>query len=264
MSLTLQNKVDIRRHLGVPAAGYPTSGYTGGIRTVQTTGQLEYYMNALQAEEEAVLTGNPYGQVLIFGTPMAGDTLDLNVNGTDVLYTVTSNDQNSKQPAPLQAVAYNAATALNQSNLGPTAAGGFNWGATVPIQLPDKSQITVSNAATFALTAQATGHIACEVIANGAVFPNPQLVVKNPITGAQETLYGWIQICNFLEGQVVSPNLSLRYIQADVVKFRPDETRARLQNYRWACQQMGNFLSVGLEAGMLPRIGNSSAIRVKV
>lgn len=258
MSLSLQTKVDIRRHLGVPAAGYPTSGYTGGIRIVQSTGQLETYMDNLQADEESVVTGFPYGLVRIFGTPTAGNTVTLTINGTPVVYTVTENDATSTMPAPLQAVAYNVASAVNAANLGPLAAGGFNYGATPAKTLPDGSQVSISNPSTFTVTASASG-LSAVVIANGSTFPNPQIT-----TSAGSTIYGYVPICNYLEGQVMNPNLSLQYVKADAVTFRADEVAARLQAYRWACRQLGNFLSVGLEAGMLKRIGSNTALRVVV
>ncbi len=256
MSLSLQTKVDIRRHLGVPAAGYPTSGYTGGIRIVQSTGQLETYMTNLQADEESVVTGYPYGTVRIFGTPTLGNTITLTVNGTPVAYTVVDSDLASS--APLQTVAYSVANAVNSANLGPLAAGGFNYGATPEKTLPDGSQVSLLNPTTFTLSASATG-LSAVVVANGSVFPNPQIT-----TSAGVTVYGYVPICNYLEGQVMNPDLSLRYVKADAVTFRADEVPARLQSYRWACQQLGNFLSVGLSAGMLKRIGSNSSLRLVV
>ncbi len=273
MSEILSNlqKTDIRRHLGIPAAGYPTAGVVGGIRSVQSVGQLENMMAGnLQLQEECVLTGYPYAIVQIAGNVQIGNTVTITVNNNPVTYTVTLADFGpSNSPLyygpipPLQSVGFKTAAAINAANLGPLAAGGANYGSSPPVTLPDHTEIALTAPTTFTVTASAVG-LGTVVVANGSTYPNPQIAVTNP-DGTQNTIYGWIQICNALEAQVVQPNLSLRYEVADVVKFRRDEVAARLQAYRWACQSMGNFLSVGFDlVGMVRKVGSNSAFRIVV
>lgn len=270
VALNMQVKTDIRRHLGVPAAGYPTAGVTGGIRTVQSVGQLENYMNSLQLQEECILTGYPYAIVQVSGVPQVGNTVTITVNNTSVTYTVTLADFGpTNSPLyygpipPLQSVGFKVAAAINAANLGPLAAGGSNYAATPPVTLPDVTQVSLTAQTTFTVTASAVG-LGTVVVANGSTFPNPQIAVTNP-DGTQTTVYGYVPICNFLESQVLQPNLSLRYEVADVVKFRRDEVAARLQAYRWGCQQLGNFLSVGFDlVGMVRKVGSNSAFRIVV
>lgn len=259
--LDFQTKVDIRRHLRVPFAGYPTSGYYGGIRTVLTVGQLESYMNNLQAEEEATLTGNPYGAIRLFGIPSVGDVLTAVVNGKSASYTVQVSDTQNPviqlQPiTPLDAVSFNFATAINAAALGVQAAGGLNFKASPPVTLPSASQVTMSaSGQTFTLTSNTTSTtMTVQVVANGSFYPSPKLPTL--VEGVQTTVYGYVPICNALESQVGdnSSYLSTWMTKADVVSFRPDQLAARVQTYRWWCKQMGVALSVGPapagEAGM--------------
>jgi len=270
MALSLQTKVDIRRHLDVPAAGYPISAIVGGIRTVQASGQLETYMNALQAEEECVITGFPYAQVRIFGLPQIGSSVTVTVNGTPITYTAQASDFGPNNSPlyyspipPLQSIAFNLANRINASNVGPLAAGGMNYGAVPPVTLPDGSQVTITNPTTFTVSASGSG-ITAVVVANGSTYPSPQMQAVLP-DGTQTVLYGFVPICNYLEGQVYAPSLSLQFQVTDVVTFRPDEVAARLQSYKLACMRLGKFLSVGMEAGLgARRIGTNSALRIVV
>lgn len=259
--LTFQTKVDIRRHLRVPFAGYPTSGYYGGIRTVLTVGQLEMYMNNLQVEEESAVTGFPYGMVRLFGSPTVGDRITFTINGTPVTYTVQSGDVNNPllnaQPvSPLDAVSFNAATAINAAALGVEAAGGLNFKASPPVTLPSSSQVTMNAGGnTFTVTVAVTSStMTAQVAANGNVYPAPS--INTLVNGAQATVYGYVPICNALESQIgdITGFLATWLEQADVAKFRKDSTAARVQAYRWWCKQLGVALSVGPapagEAGM--------------
>ena len=271
MALTFQQKIDVRRHLRVPFAGYPTSGYYGGIRTVLTVGQLEYYLVNLQAEEESAMTGFPYGQLRLLGVPTVGDVLTAFVNGSPASYTVQASDLENPilnlQPiSPLDSVAFNFATAINQANIGVQAAGGINFKASAPVTLPNASQVTMTaNGPTFSLTAEAqSATMALQVGANGSFYPSP--TVTTLVAGAQTTINGYIPICNALESQCgdTANYLSTWLSQADVVKFRADSFPARVQQYRWWCKEMGVALSVGPapagEAGMGSKFGTKVTV----
>ncbi len=248
MALTVQQKVDIRRHLGVPASGIAASNYVVGLRTILRVGQLELYMNVLSAEEESVVTGYPLGLLRIFGDVVAGNTVTATINGTPVTYTATSNDASSTQP--LFNVAAGLAAACNNSNLVVFGAAASIIGAgEPPYTLPNFAQITFSSPTTFTLTGSSSG-LSTAILANGATYPSPALPLTNP-DNSVTTYYGYIPICNFLEGQIgtATANLSLRSAgglstQA-AAAFRQDEVGARRELYDFWRMQLGNFLSVG-------------------
>ena len=109
--LTLGQRIDIRRHLGVPFAGLASSGMTMGIRTIFEAGQLEFYMLNLQPAEESVLTGSPYGSIRMYGNVIAGQVTTVTINGTPIVYTSTAADAAATDPR--QSVAINIANAIN-------------------------------------------------------------------------------------------------------------------------------------------------------
>ena len=265
MALTAQAKVDIRRHLGVPASGIANSNYVVGLRTILRVGQLELYMNVLSAEEEGVVTGNPYGLLRIFGDVQSGNTVTATINGTPVTYTATSQDAASQQP--LFNVAAGLANLCNTSSLAVFGAAGSIIGAgEPPSTLPNFAQVTFSNQSTFTLTGSATG-LSVAVLANGSVYPSPALPITNP-DNSVTTYYGYLPICNFLEGQIgtATMNLSLRSAgglstQA-AAAFRQDEVGARRELYDFWCSQLGNFLSVGRDPAGRKGMGSHLGITV--
>lgn len=258
MALSAQNKVDIRRHLSVPAAGIPQSGYTSGLRTILTVGQLEAYMNLLQAEEECVLTGYPYGQVNIFGTPAVGNTVTATVNSTPCVYTVTQADLNAGGLA-LQSIAGGLATKINIANLGIVAASGsITSGDVAPAALPVYGQVTIVNQTTFTLTASATGALGVSVPANGATYPHPN---TTNINGAP-TLYGYIPILNYLEERLLQVDTFASFNATGEVKFSPIELYRRTDLYDSWRRKLGNFLSVGSDPAGRAGMGSSFGIKV--
>ena len=258
ISLSQQNKIDIRRALNVPAAGIPQSGYTSGLRTILTVGQLEAYMNLLQAEEECVLTGYPYAQINIFGSgPVVGQTVTVVINNiAPVVYTVTANDVANAQP--LNSIAGGVANAINNPNLGLVAASGSITSADVaPAALPIYGQVTVVNQTPFTLTASSVG-LGIAVPANGSVYPHPNLV---SVQGGP-AIYGYISICNYLEERLAQPDVFASFDTADVVKFNPYELYRRQDIYDVWCSKMGNFLSVGRNPAGRNGMGSGLGIRV--
>jgi hypothetical protein len=262
-----QHKIDIRRHLRVPFAAVPTSGYTLGIRTIHRSGQLELYMNLLQAEEEAVLTGFPYAIIRLAGTPTAGDTVTATINSTPVTYTVTSADQAAT--VPLQNVSINFAIAINNAGLGPFA-NGTNVtlpplsGSVTPVQ----SQVTITQSTTFTITAGSTGgHTNVLLQSASTVFPYPQIPIQN-FDGTSQTYYGYIQICNFLESAIAGASQNLSLLQAGglgaqaAAAFRPYEIAQRIDLYNYYCTQMGNALSVGRDPAGRGGFGDSASFIV--
>lgn len=257
MALSQQQKIDCRRHLSVPAAGIPQSGYTAGLRSILTVGQLEAYMDLLQAEEECVLTGYPYGQVNIFGAPQVGNTVTATINSTPVIYTVQASDVSNGQS--LNAIAGGLATKINIANLGIYAASGsITSGDVVPAALPIYGQVTIVNQTTFTLSASATGQLGTSVPANGSVYPHPNTV---NIQGAP-TLYGYIPILNYLEERILQQDTFASFSATGEVKFNPYELYRRIETYDVWRKKLGNFLSVGPDPAGKNGMGSGFGIKV--
>jgi hypothetical protein len=241
VALTAQQKVAIRDHLCVPFAGIPFSQYTSGLRTILTVGQLESYMNLLQVEEECRLTGYPFGIIKIFGTPAVNDKVTAVVNRISISYTVKSADLLAAQP--LASIANALATAINISGAGVQAAtGSISTADLPPAALPAFGQVTITNPTTFTLTASATGLVAVvDPAGNGQTYPQPNFVVNSGVT----TVYGYINICDYLLSRVGQADAFLSFEKADVVTFRKYEIEKRIQLYDFWRKKMGVALSVG-------------------
>jgi hypothetical protein len=253
--LTDIEKIDVRRHLGVPFAGLATSGLTMGIRTIFQPGQLEFYMQNLQPYEESVLSGRPYGQVRIYGgAVVVGQTVTATVNGIPCTYVVTANDVLS--PTPMQSVANGLASAVNLQ--GGNNGGVFAGGAIVlpnggPSQLPAFGYVTLVSSypgTTFTLTSSATGGLTAFTSANGQVVPNPTSTFLDQ-NGSSVTLTGYIAFCNYLQSNIVSASGNMAMLNAGgpgVAQLRPYEMKQRVELYNYWREQMGTVLSVGKDA----------------
>jgi len=221
-----------------------------GIRTLFLAGQLEFYMQNLQAAEEAILTGQPYGQIRLVGIPVAGQTITPTVNATPILYTVTALDVAAT--VPLTNIANAVAQAVNNAQVGGVFAGGSSvLPSAPPAQLPAFAQITlVSPLSTFTLSAGTTGSIQAYVTANGSVYPNPQYT-KNNSDGTSTAIYGYIAICNFMQNRIMAADSNFDTLVAggrEGITLRPYEMKQRIQMYNYWREAMGNVLSVGKDA----------------
>jgi hypothetical protein len=107
----------------------------------------------------------------------------------------------------------------------------------------------------FVLTGSVSGRTNLVVENPGSLSP-VQASFINPTTNAQETFYGLIAICDFLANTMTQANLSLTYVKADVVTFRPDEVRARRGIYREYCMQLAK--AIGGEQYVKAFSGSSS------
>ena len=249
--LTLGQKIDVRRHLGVPFAGLASSGMTMGIRTIFEAGQLEFYMLNLQPAEESVLTGSPYGSIRMYGTVIVGQVITVTINGTPIVYTTVFADVIAADPR--QSVAINVANAINSLGVGGVFAGGNSvLPSAPPSQLPGFVEVTLvaSTATTFTVTASATNGFAAFVAANGSTLPQPNSTFYDQ-AGNTQTLVGYIAFCNYLQANiaVVSGNLSLLSAGGkDAAVFRPYEMRQRIELYNYWRESMGKVLSVSSNA----------------
>src|ERR1700730_7086545 len=143
MALSNSQLVDIRRHLSVPFAGVPDSRFTAGVRAILRVGQLEMYVQILQLEEEAVLTGQPYAYVRVSGTPAVGQVASVTINGgSPINYTVGPADlvqfNNTDTSSPLKNVAGGLALAVNLAGLPQlAAASAVTYRAAPPSTTPN-------------------------------------------------------------------------------------------------------------------------------
>lgn len=247
MALSYLTKANIRRHLRLPFAGSPFSGQTQGIRAITKAGQLELYMNLLQAEEEAILLGKPYGTILLIGPYVAGQTVIVTINSTPLTYIITPQDMASKIPS--QVIAANVALMINNATLGPTASTGLYTGSDLNLAFaaqPTPAQVTIAYNVTFTLATSGTASTIVE--ANGQVYPPPTFVIDDSNPNAIILAHGILPICDALEQQVVnaSPNLSFSDVGSTATgraTFRPDELQVRQALYKSYVYQLGVMLS---------------------
>ncbi len=256
MALTAQQKVDIRRHLNVPFAGIPFSQYTSGLRTILTVGQLESYMNLLQVEEECTLTGYPCGVVRIYGTAVIGNVINVTINNHLVTYTVQAGDVLARQP--LVNIANSVASAINVSGIGVQAAtGSISTGDLPPAALPSTGQVSIICGVPFTLAASGVGMTAVvDPMSNGQNYPYPNTA---SIAGAP-AVYGYINICNYLETRTIQADAFLSFEKADVVTFRKYEIEKRVQLYDVWRKKMGVALSVGANPAGTEGMGSGFGI----
>ena len=247
--------------MGVPVSGISAGGVQTGYRYDTRVGLLEYRMVNLQPYEEATITGQPIASIQITGVPTLGDLIALSLTDpTDTLssvsYEVTENDLLSQSSTadngPLYSIALNTVIAINQAHI-PYAAA-----ANPPVDLyaasgygPTYSEVIIQGIGltSFSVSVESTG-------GTGAIATSQGVGVYPQAAFDGVTYNGMIPILNFLESAVASKgNAYLSYLQADVVKFRPDEIMQRASLYDATRQKLADYLGVPLYAG-----GNVSGV----
>ena len=247
MALDLSTKANIRRHLGLPAAGLITANTTMGLRTVTRAGQLEFYMNVLQIEEESILLGRPYGALLLNGPLATGAVLSVLIGAALISYTVQVTDNQASDP--LMTIANNftlAIQAVFPTILGATASLKSNPFIPQPPYQTIVAQISLQGlAGPFQLSSTTL-----PVIANGASYPSPQYIINdgNGVAANSQVAYGLLPVCDALEQQLLASAQNLGFTAVGAVStgqavFRPDELGVRwsmLARYR---RELGRMLS---------------------
>lgn len=255
--LSQQQKIAIRRHLGLPFAGTAQAGRLYGWRFTFYAEDLEYRMNNMTAPEEVLLTGATLGSWKIQGNPTIGDTLTYhmayNSNNYNASYTVQGSDFNLPRdpvnPADssvLYAIALNSALALNPVlvPLGFSATGVMPADLFSPAYMPPYfAEVTVQAPGNdaFVLTSSVTGTTNLSVENPGSQSP-VQATFTSVATGEQVTLYGYIAILDYLAMNMSQQMLSLWLDKADVSTFRRDEMRARRSLYQEYVAQMSRAI----------------------
>jgi hypothetical protein len=248
--LTQQQKVAIRRHLGLPFAGTAQAGRLFGWRFEIHVEDLEYRMNNMQPDEEQLLTGVSMGSFKLSGRPTVGDLLAYTIDAVTVDYAVRSadfevppNPINPSDSSVLYSIALNSAIAIN-ANATLAAAGYSAVGAPPadqfsPAYMPPyfaELLITGPGASAIALSSAATGTTNLVTDNPGSVCPIIA-TFTNPVSYAQSTLYGLIAVCDYLANSMTQAGLSLWLKSATGaggagVAFRGDEVRARRGLYK--------------------------------
>jgi len=290
MPLTLQQKGDLRRHLGYPLIGLPRISQAGGTlaagtaasyRYFQTYGMLEFRMNNLQAVEEATLTGGYYSSVSVIGpTPNVGDTVVATFTGaftgSPVVLTVVVTSQmiipNPPDPvyvnsnAGLGVVANLSQQVLQNATLvvagfsgfSPYGTGPFNY-QNISIPLPE---CTFTAPIPYTLTVTTTGVVAAQVVMNGQQQIPPYLPIMPGITTT--TTYGFIPILDFLEASYGGTTQNLDTISASVWTARHTELAERMSLYLVWREKLAAFLDIPVNpvarAGNLRKFGFAGLI----
>jgi hypothetical protein len=209
-------------------------------------------MNLLQAEEEAMLLGQPYAAIQCYGNNQQGDTIAFTVSYAGAPYPVSYLVQPSdvSNPFPTNSIAIGIANAVNQANIPNvkaatgvyTASDGFSIGLP-----PTFGQVTIySTAQTFQVAMTSSPGVA--LTADGSVYPNPAFTLDDSDPTAPVIIYGILPICNALESALVnsSQNLSFNMVGSNVTGqavFRKDELAVRQSLYKAYVYQLGVSLS---------------------
>jgi hypothetical protein len=283
MPLNEAQKVNIRRHLGFPVAGLPLVSPSGGTlasgnmgyRFLQAYGQLEFRMNNISGPEEAALTGVPTGIVALVGPAVssAGLVYTVTISGgglgspVEVSYTTVSTDTQASVVANLASLVNRNTTlqtagfvAINPFGFGPfsqsqpqTVLGGGQTGnPAIPI-----AQMEVVNeipgVTSFVLATASSGSPSLTVLMQGQQMPPSATVslVTNPAT----TLWGFLPICDWLDGAVPGTTQNLDTAKADVWIPRQDEIEARTKLYDYWRVKMYQFLFDDGNSDLGPRSG---------
>lgn len=238
-------KARVRAHLGVPVLGVQNSGISLGYRFTNQMGLLEYRMNNLQPFEEASITGNPAAATIINGNPIAGDTVTITVNALSPLtYTVTSADASAADPCG--SVAQNFALKVMQT----PAYAALVWATYTPsIKQPYPTAVKPNStlilqaltSAAFTVACTFTGSTAFVAYTQGSL-PSPNVTMKEDSV----TLYGYVAICDYLEGKIAGASDLMKFSKADVTTFRGDEMQARRALYREWQKRLSDFLGIPL------------------
>ncbi len=281
MPLSLSQKSSIRRHLKFAPAMLPRNspssgaalGSFMGFRWNAFWGQLEFALNNLDANEEARLLGNGYGAVALMGplltiagttNPQAGDEVAITFSGGNLAspHTVTTtavagdslltlcariastvNQDATMQAANIQALAPFGTGAFSQNYLGANSLAGNQGNPAGNVAIPMPEVAFQSPVAFTVASVTSTGAIGAAITAIGSKL-SPSAPVDWTVL-PYGTVYGYLPICDSLEGSKYGASSNLSTAQAGGplgVTFRMDEVRERTRLYNHACMEMAKYL----------------------
>lgn len=227
--------------------GKPFQGELGnsiyGMRTTPMFQDLETRMGTMSPSEEAVITGRAYAAIRVSDNGVTpGAVLTVTLSGTfagsPVVVPVTA--QSGDDPVSFcQRLA--AAFAGNAVLI----AAGFQpispWGAerfTGSAELDPEMAIT--NNQDFSIAIAITGSLIAYLSADGSRQPPVYTVQKRPLTN----IYGYLPICNQLEGEIAGSSRNLEIAKAETAVFRGDEQEKREELYIYWVNRMAEFMGL--------------------
>lgn len=248
MIITRREKVRIRHHLGVAAAGSSNVNLNQWLVNKRVL-SMEAYINSLSVEELSMLTGRPFGAVAVIGNPTAGQHLTLRINGTDFTYQVTNGDAAS--PQGLFRVVNALANLVNAGAVMVYAATNLAANQQEPPQqVPAACEVSLLSWKFDPFELEMSfepGGCALAITADGGTYVGNEMSYK-PAVGAKTVTHGFIPILDQLENEILFSRSHLAASSAGegkAIALRADELAQRHGLYRYYCGLMGNMLAVG-------------------
>jgi hypothetical protein len=257
VALTIAQKSSMNRHLGYPIVGLPVLNAAGGsfydgsvgYRWNQSFAFLLWKQQTLNPDEEARITGNAYGSVLVAGNTQSGDIASITVSGGPLVTPVTLTYTASAQDTALT-IAFGLGNLINQNAtlaasgffaIAPYGTGPYNYRPN----LAPLSEVCIQNVVPFSLSASSSGSTSAAVTTNGAkLFPS--IVLSDPLTNIRTQYWGYLGILDVLEMAVASASDDLDTNKADVWTARHDEIAQRETLYKNWRYRLSHFLDVPL------------------
>ncbi len=257
MPLSIAQKSGIRRHLGYPTVGIAVTNAAGGslmdgsigYRYFQAYAFMEYKLDNFNPDEEARITGNAYGSILVQGNTQPGDTITVTLsngpltNPVSVTYTAGSSDTALSMAVGV-ANLVNQNAALLSAGFYAVAPYGTGPYAYRPGGIP-LAAMSVLGTQSYTFAAAATGSTSAAVTSNGAIL-TPRAVLTDPFTNQVTQIYGYLPILDALETGAVGTSEDLDTLKADVWSARQDELEEREKLYKFWRMRLSKFMFVPL------------------
>lgn len=272
MALTILQKSDIRRHLGYPVIGLLRTSAIGGTlgspsvgyRYHDAYGFLEYRMNNLNPDEEARITGQSVGAVMLVGPqPNPGDTLSVTFSGgplgSPVVVTATAPATINNVDARITMMNLLAAQVATNTTLQGTgfyAATPYGTGPLAGTASP-VAELAITCGQVFTMAVAGTGAMAPQ-ISSVPALPAPYAQL-NGTRGV--TTYGYVPNLNALESAYLSTSQNLDTAAADVWRGRMNELGQRRSLYEVWIDSLVDFLGVPRNQFRRSNASRRSAVR---
>ena len=267
MALTTAQRVEIGRHLGYPLIGAPavtsggppytsTFGQAGGLlgyRYFEFYPLLLFRLANMSTNEEVSIVGS---QSSFFGsfytaassivtitaaTPVAGDSVTVQINGQPATYTFANADT-----ATL--IATGVASAINANGNLASVVIAQNAGPVVIVT----ARVIGSRANSLSIAAFVQGVSASVAVTFATASTNtlqggqdpPGPVWIDPAEQVAQPYYGYLPIIRFWETQLTNSASGMDTIRAAVFEQRQDELAARYGGYLTWCKRLAQFMAV--------------------
>jgi len=238
--LSEQVKTDIRRHLKQRILGTGYRGTLAPAYLIMPNMNLETRLNTLRPSEESVLTGRAYGSIQVFAPMVAGAVITATFTAAAltspvaISATVQAGDTPSDVCGRLASAA-NASSDLITAGFKGQAPWNDNPAAADTVPNPEV-QFTAPDV--FTMTVATTGTVGAVAVNTGERTDLNIVIAKRPLTQK----FGYVPICNYLEGAIGGATRNLDISKAESAVFRQDEVEARRDLYDYYVNQMADFL----------------------